>query len=98
MGWYDDAKTLLDPSITSTWRENVVGIADYGNNPDNHSVVIKIETGTSTDYFIGFNRATGINSDNDEADNEVIIVETGNNGESYSQSCLLFTLMIPLLL
>merc|ERR1740136_80377 len=55
-------------------------------------VVIKLETGTSTDYFVGFNRATGINGQNDEADDEVTIIETGNNGEAYSQSLLKATL------
>ena len=40
------------------------------------------------DYFIGFNRATGANAQNDEADNEVTITTSGNNGEGYSQSFL----------
>jgi len=54
--------------------------------------VIKLETGTSTDQFVAFNRATGVNSDNDEADDEVTIVQTGSNGEGYSQSFLQATL------
>ena len=66
----------------------LVGIADYLNNPANHSVVIKLETNTATDFFIGFNRAVGVNSQNDEADDEVTIITTGNNGEGYSQSYL----------
>jgi len=52
----------------------------------------KLETGTENDYFVGFNRAIGVNSQNDEADNEVTIVQTGKNGESYSQSSLKATL------
>ena len=39
-------------------------------------MVVKIETGTETDQFIAFNRATGVNRQNDEADNEVTMVET----------------------
>jgi len=85
--WYDTHKHLIDPR-EGPWSGTIVGIADFQNNPSNHSVVLKIETGTTTDQFIGFNRAAGVNYENDEADNEVTIVETGGNGEAYSQSFL----------
>merc|ERR1712232_850252 len=66
-----------------------MGIAEYLNNPGQHPVVVKLETGTPQDYFIAFNRAVGVNADNDEADNLVTIVQvTGNNGEGYAQSFL----------
>ncbi len=86
VGWYDSNKLTFDQQ--GSWRGKIVGIADFDNNSENHPVVIKLETGTSTDSFIAFNRATGVNSQNDEADDEVTIVETGNNGEAYSQSYL----------
>ena len=41
---------------------------------------------------MGFNRAYGINANNDEADDEVTVIETGSNGDGYSQSSLLATL------
>ena len=47
---------------------------------------MKIETGTGTDQFIAFNRATGVNRHNVEADDEVTIVETSENGEGAAQS------------
>jgi hypothetical protein len=87
IGWYNSNRLLVDPRSGPT-TVNMVGIADFLNNPQDYPVVIKIETGTATDQFIAFNRAIGINSQNDEADNEVTIVETGNNGEGYSQSYL----------
>jgi hypothetical protein len=87
IGWYNTNRLLVDPRNGPT-TVNMVGIADFNNNPQDYPVVIKIETGTSTDQFIAFNRAIGINSQNDEADDEVTIVETGNNGEGYSQSFL----------
>ena len=37
---------------------------------------------------MGFNRASGMTADNDEGDNEVTVIQTGNNGNSYSQSSL----------
>ena len=77
--------------MDANWSEQhtLVGIADY-NHPttQNLDVLIKLETGTWNDYFIGFNRAVGVNSDNVEADNELTIVTTGANGEGYTQSWL----------
>ena len=92
IGWYDDRKIQLNPlGQPSDWSETraMVGIADYLNNPARLPVVIKLETNTSEDYFLGFNRAAGINADNKEADDLVTIVRSGNNGEGYSQSWLL---------
>ena len=44
------------------WSQTVdmVGIADYLDTTTNTlPVVVKLETNTAQDYFIGFNRATG---------------------------------------
>jgi hypothetical protein len=91
LGWYDSSKISIDPREGS-WTGNIVGIADFANNPLNDPVIVKVETGTGTDQFIAFNRATGINRHTDEADDEVTIVQTGLNGELYSQSFLKATL------
>lgn len=92
--WYGDRKVLIKPPLTNTngsfmHTVDMVGISDYSNNPMELPVVAKLETGTANDYFIGFNRATGANAQNDEADDEVVIVKSGANGETYSQSFLL---------
>jgi len=98
IGWYDDNKLLLEPlTEENDWIQtvNMVGIADYKNNPEGYAVVVKLETGLpiGNDYFVAFNRATGVNADNDQADDEVTIVQVdGGNGESYSQSYLKATL------
>ena len=66
-----------------------MGIADYLDpETDNLPVVLKLETGTATDIFVAFNRATGANAQNDEVDDELTIIESGANGEGYSQSFL----------
>lgn len=68
MEWYGGVgtasprKVLLEPlSGGPGWSQTVelVGIADYDNPYSNLPVVIKLETGTNSDYFIGFNRAIG---------------------------------------
>ncbi len=86
VGWYDSNKfTFGRQEFVRRW---IVGIADFDNNPDKYTVITKVETGTTNDLFIAFNRAKGVNSDNDEADNEVTIVEAGKDGEGYSVSRL----------
>ncbi len=89
--WYGDQKLLLEPaSGNGDFFQSIdmVGIADFSGDQSAPPVVVKLETNTNTDYFIGFNRAIGANAQNDEADNEIVIVETGSNGEAYSQSYL----------
>ena len=82
IGWYNDRKITVDPTTLSKGWEatyTMVGIADYLNNPSSHPVVIKVETGQGNDYFVGFNRAIGVNSQNDEGDDVgefILSVET----------------------
>jgi hypothetical protein len=95
-GWYkEQSDTLVWNSGTTSgekWSGKIIGIADYNNNPDSLPVVVKVETGSPQDLFVGFNRAAGVNSDNVEADDEVTITETGSDGIGYSQSFLKATL------
>ena len=99
IGWYNDRKITLNPKTALASNANwgtfvtLVGIADY-QNVANIPVVLKLETDTVDDYFIAFNRAVGINADNDEADNEVTVILTGQNGEKASQSHLRATLAV----
>ena len=86
-GWYNDAKLIIDPVNDGTWTGNIIGIGEY-NERDDEPVTVKIETGTQTDYFVGFNRAIGPNSQNDLGDNMVNIIRAGNDGTGYSQSYL----------
>lgn len=82
LGWYDTHKVLVNPRNQPVWSGRLVGIADFSNNPSNHPVVVKIESETSTDAFVAFNRAAGINSQNAEADGKksqvcgVLVVDT----------------------
>ena len=86
-GCYNDAQITHDPINEGTWTGQIIGIGEYDLRT-NQPVTIKIETGTSSDYFVGFNRAVGPNVQNDLGDNMVNIIKTGNNGIGYSQSYL----------
>lgn len=92
--WYDeDRLQTWIPVVNNGWSGRLVGIADYGvltwSGDDTSKIVLRIESGTTSNDFlyIGFNRATGINSDNQQGSNKVTIIESGN-GLDYSQSYL----------
>ena len=89
--WYHDRVVTWDSgdSRPNVLVQNLVGIADYGNSPDNYAVVVKLETGTSTDLFVGFNRASGINSATKDGKNMVTIVEQDRDGVGYATSKML---------
>jgi cell division septation protein DedD len=79
---------LYNPIDEPTKTVTLVGIADYLNS-SSHPVVVKIETGLVNDLFVGFNRATGANAQNDEGDDLVTVIQVDQrNGEGYSQSYL----------
>ncbi len=87
LGWYDDKAIELDPLITPNgqWSGRLHGIANYSPTISNN-VLVKLETGNDLDYYINFNRKTGINSGTVEGGNQVLITEQGGNGVSKSES------------
>ena len=87
IGWYDNSTIAINPRQGS-WVGKIIGVADFANNPLNHPVIVKVETGSAIDQYITLNRAKGINIHNDEADDEVTIVETSGNGVKAAQSYL----------
>ena len=96
IGWYNDRKIQLSPrntAATYVTLKTLVGIADYKRQNNYFPVVMKLETFTAVDYYVAFNRATGVNLHNDEGDNMLTIISTGSNGNSYSQSWLNATLL-----
>ena len=77
----------------TSWSGRLIGMSDYGNNPYNHPIILKLETGTGSDYFVSFNRAGGVNSEVQEANDLVLIHRVeGGHGTEYSQSMLTSTL------
>ena len=76
--------TDVNNNIPPNWSQclTTVGIANYLNIPK-ITVVLKLKTRTANGYFVGFNRATGVNSNNDEAGDMATIVRMGTDGDSY---------------
>ncbi len=67
----------------------MIGVAEYDKNTNDFPIVMKLETGQADDYFVGFNRATGPNWQNKQADDQVTIYQVKEgDGMSYSHSTL----------
>lgn len=83
LGWYDD-KT---ETVTGTgWTGSLHGISDYGSSGAS-TVLLKIE-GRSYDWYVSFNRRSGINSGTKEGANQVLI-HRREKGTGYSTSKLM---------
>ena len=90
--WYEDKYIgRFDSGITggTSWRGKIIGVSDYNNNPDEHPFIIKIESGGPADWMLGFNRVSGINSESQQAFNQVAVYRvSGGDGLKYTQSSL----------
>jgi hypothetical protein len=89
LGWYDDKTTTINPldGITSSREFILNGVSDYERNNDALVALRLSQVSMEQDYYVGFNRAEGINRDTWEDLNMVTIVrkEFGGPGE-YGQS------------
>lgn len=88
--WYNQNLIKTYDSGTyypSSWSGKVIGVADSNNNPNNYPIVVKCETGSGDDWFVGFNSARGANAETKQAANQVTIYKvSGGNGHSYAHS------------
>merc|ERR1711953_62442 len=88
LGWYDDRLELLDISASSFWSGKIVGISDYSNAAADEIVILRITSATSYDYYVSFNRKSGINSGTLEGADKVV-VHRRSPGFGYAESDLL---------
>jgi hypothetical protein len=86
LGWYESKQISINPEtdllgVIGEKTEFILnGIDDYDyadiNDCDNKYVVMKIENPTSSyDYYIGYNKRSGINSQTQESANQVTITQ-----------------------
>jgi hypothetical protein len=100
LGWYEDKAVPLnqpsnnvvpsdDPYDNIMSYQGVLGgIADYSDS--DNKVLIKLNTKNSaTDYYVNFNRQSGINVGTQEGRNQVTIVAQGGENGAYAESELL---------
>jgi len=89
--WYEDKHYTVNPGAndgSECFNGNLYGIADY-DSASAETVIIKIQnTQSSTDHYINFNRAAGINSGTNEGSNQVLVTTAGSEGNAYAKSTL----------
>merc|ERR1711971_566717 len=91
-GWYSDEVTVVTPDADGDdgcFDDQVYGVADYSNGQNDQTVIVRVDDPSADDYFITYNRKTGINSGTVEGGNTVTVQRQGANGASYAESELL---------
>ena len=88
LGWYTDRQE----TVSDGWSGNLYGIADYGDPNVGDTVIAQIP-GTTEDWYVSFNRKTGINSGTPEGGNQVL-VHKRPSGLGYGESTLMAKLSI----
>jgi hypothetical protein len=86
LGWYSDKAVTLDKTNEPSYVGILGGIADY--SVSDHTVLVKLDTGSSTNYYVTYNWRSGINSGTQEAGNQVTVVKQGDDGTGYGESQL----------
>ena len=87
LGWYSDRRAIVTPlTLTAEWSGQLVGFSEYGSSAITQTVVLKVE-GDEEDYYVGFNRKSGINSGTVEGGNQVTI-QKRQLGTGYAESIL----------
>jgi hypothetical protein len=84
LGWYREKAITLQKNKKKNHVGVLGGIADYSDT--NNVVLVKLNTGKSTDYYVNFNRRAGINSGTVEGGNQVTVVKARGEGRGYSES------------
>lgn len=93
LGWYAEKAETVTPVNTAIWYRRLVGIAEFSLCDETDHVILKLETGGETDFYVNFNRQTGMNSGTLNGGDEVIVTTQGGDGESYSRSTKLANLV-----
>jgi len=91
LGWYANAEVTPGES---NWDGKMIGIAEWDNGAHGLPVSVQLsDTNNSELIYVAFNRATGINGDNAQADDQVTVTSTAAGAVGVSpQSWLLATL------
>jgi hypothetical protein len=89
LGWYSDKAKSIDP-LDGNGKHDLVlnGVEDYDRKNDASVVVRLAQSSKVQDYYVGFNRAKGVNADTREDRDMVTIVrkEEGCGASEYGDS------------
>jgi hypothetical protein len=75
LGWYAGPKAVeFSPLNEGVWNGNLSGLVDF-QHAEAGTVLVKMKTGASSDYYMNYNRQQGFNSDTRIDANSVRIVQ-----------------------
>jgi Hint module/Gametolysin peptidase M11 len=80
LGWYDDKHVTLDLDAGAVEEFSLVGVAEYDVAGTN-DLFVRLVNGRGDDYYIGFNRAIGINADQSKAVDQVTVTKSGGSDQ-----------------
>ena len=89
LGWYTSPNRVvtIQPSTMSdqVFQYNLIGVADYGNSYDNHTLILEIEGPSTSEHsvFLTYNNPKGINAQTGEAEYKVPVVSGLRDEFSY---------------
>jgi len=88
LGWYEDQVATINPLDGQGRQEYTLnGVDDYGRNSGNLIVLRLRQTSLDQDYYIGYNKATGMNQDSGEDRDHVTVVRKEYGApDQYGQS------------
>lgn len=78
LGWFNDRSVVFNPSDI-TWEGRLVGMSEYTDSRSDDPVVIKLNTASSNDYYLGFNRRSNHNRGTREAIDQVTVVQQSSS-------------------
>jgi hypothetical protein len=86
LGWYKSRRKNVNLITQGGFSGTLIGIDDYEhpNASTDAKVLIKLDAGKK-DYFIGFNRKKGMNSETKEGADTVTITQAKGRGRSISK-------------
>lgn len=94
LGWYDDKVDSIYPLDGLQREYKLNGVDDYKKSNDATMVVRLKQPSSGMDYYVGYNRPTGINSDTTESFNMVTITKKDKGGPTvYGQSTKIANLL-----
>lgn len=88
-GWYQTKVVSPTSGNCGGFDGKVYGLSDYENTGRQGVTVVKIDVAGGPDFFVNYNKATGVNSGTREGADTVTIASAGSEGTGYAESELL---------
>ncbi|KAL3804560.1 hypothetical protein ACHAWO_005455 [Cyclotella atomus] len=93
-GWYPTKTVTPVTSSCGDFDGKLFGVSDYGKAGGPGTTIIKINVSNGgPDFFINYNKQSGVNSGTKEAGNQVTIVSAAGEGTGYAESELVAKLI-----